>query len=50
MKNRNKLEIKYVFFEKLVRFFGLEKAVRISRRATDIKQVVKRIGIPYSKQ
>lgn len=29
MRNRKKLEIKYVVFEKLVRLFGLEKAERI---------------------
>lgn len=29
MRNRKKLEFKYVVFEKLVRLFGLEKAERI---------------------
>ena len=29
MRNRKKLEIKYVIFEKLVMLFGLEKAERI---------------------
>jgi hypothetical protein len=29
MKNRNKTKINQTFFEKLVKFFGLEKAERI---------------------
>lgn len=31
MKNRNRVDIKYVIFQKLVKVFGLEKAERIFR-------------------
>ena len=32
MKNRNKTKINQTLFEKLVRFFGLEKAEKIYKR------------------
>lgn len=31
MKNRNRVDIKYVIFQKLVKIFGLEKAEKIWR-------------------
>ena len=31
MKNRNRVDIKYVIFQKMVKIFGLEKAEKIWR-------------------
>jgi hypothetical protein len=31
MRNRNRIDVKYVIFQKLVKIFGLEKAERIRR-------------------
>lgn len=31
MRNRNRIDVKYVIFQKLVKVFGLEKAERIFR-------------------
>ena len=31
MRNRNRIDVKYVIFQKLVKVFGLEKAERIWR-------------------
>jgi len=31
MRNRNRIDVKYVIFQKLVKIFGLEKAERIFR-------------------
>ena len=44
MKNRNRVDIKYVIFQKLVKVFGLEKAEKIYKRLDRLNNNSKTYG------